>query len=293
MRFTYIETMTDPSFYLPLAKAAEEAGYDTMALADSIFYPKESDTEYPYNGTGDRTFLEDTPFLEPFSLVTAMGAVTTRLKFVTFVVKLTIRHPILVAKQLATIAVLTDNRFALGAGTSPWPEDYRGLQVPFEKRGGRMNEMIEIIRDLLAGGYVEYHGQHFDFPALKMAPVPTEPVPILIGGHGELALKRAARTGDGWMFAGTDAEELARCLKRLQELREEHGTLDQPFQIHAASLDGYNPETIDTVAELGITDLLVGFRDPYTTVGGDTEPLEKKLENLHWYADEVIAKYRS
>ena len=93
MRFSYAESMTDPSYYLPLARAAEEAGYDSMVVPDTICYPEVSDTTYPFNPDGTREFLEDKPFLEPFSLIPAMGAVTERLRFVTFVIKLPIRQP--------------------------------------------------------------------------------------------------------------------------------------------------------------------------------------------------------
>ena len=202
MRFSYAESMTDPSFYLPLARAAEEAGYDSMVVPDSICYPEESDTRYPFNPDGTREFLEDKPFLEPFSLIPAMGAVTERLRFVTFVVKLPIRHPVLVAKQVSSTAVLTSNRLLLGVGTSPWPEDYTVCGVPWEGRGKRMDEEIAVLRGLMAGGYFEYHGEVFDLPSVKMCPTPTEPVPILIGGHHEAALRRAALAGTAGCTAG-------------------------------------------------------------------------------------------
>ena len=93
VRFSYAESMTDPSFYLPLAQAAEAAGFDSMVVPDSICYPEVSDTTYPFNPDGTREFLEDKPFLEPFSLIPAMGALTENLRFVTFVIKLPIRQP--------------------------------------------------------------------------------------------------------------------------------------------------------------------------------------------------------
>ena len=108
--------MIDPSFYLPLAKAVEEAGYDNFVVPDSIAYPRESDATYPYNPDGTREFLEDKPFLEPFSLIPALGAVTERIRFTTFVVKLPIRHPVLIAKQAGSVAVLTNDRFVFGVG---------------------------------------------------------------------------------------------------------------------------------------------------------------------------------
>jgi len=289
VRFSYAESMTDPSFYGPLARAAEEAGYDSMIVPDSICYPKDSASVYPFNPDGSREFLEDKPFLEPFSLIPALGAVTSRLRFVTFVLKLPVRNPVLVAKQASSVAVLTGGRLALGVGTSPWREDYEVLGVPWERRGARMDEELEILRGLLAGGYFSYHGSVFDLPPIKISPVPAEPLPILIGGHGDAALRRAARVADGWLHGGGDPADLPGLLARLSELRREAGTEDRPFEVHVISMDAYSVDGIRRLEEQGVTDVIVGFRWPYQT-GPDTEPLADKLGNLRRYADDVIAK---
>jgi probable F420-dependent oxidoreductase len=287
MRFSYAESMTDPSFYLPLARAAEEAGYDSMVVPDSICYPEESDTHYPFNPDGTREFLDGKPFLEPFSLIPAMGAVTEKLRFVTFVLKLPIRQPVLVAKQVSSTAVLTNNRLLLGVGTSPWPEDYAICGVPWEGRGKRMDEQIDVLRGLMGGGYFEYHGEVFDFPSIKMSPTPTEPVPILIGGHHEAALRRAAVSGDGWLHGGGDPADLPGLLNRLSELRREHGTDDRPFEVHVISLSAYSRQGVEELEELGVTDVIVGFRWPYDA-GADTEPLQTKIDSLRRFSDDVI-----
>src|ERR1700676_3665849 len=180
--------MVDPSFYVPLARAAEEAGYDGMVIPDSLCYPKESDSTYPFSPDHTREFLEDKPFIEPFSLIPAMGAVTERLRFITFVLKLPMRHPLLVAKQASSVAVLTGNRLALGVGSSPWPEDYELVGVPWEGRGKRMDEAVDVVRGLSAGGCFECHGDCYDIPSVKMSPAPSEPIPILIGGDAPPAL---------------------------------------------------------------------------------------------------------
>jgi len=289
MRFSYAESMVDPSFYGPLAQAAEDAGYDTFVVPDSIAYPLESDTTYPFNPDGSREFLEDKPFIEPFSLIPALGALTTRLRFVTFVVKLPIRHPVLVAKQASSVAVLTDNRFLFGVGSSPWPEDYALVDVPWARRGRRMDECIDVIRGLTAGGFFEYHGEIFDVPSVKMTPAPTKPVPILIGGHGEAALKRAATRGDGWMHGGGDPEDLPGLLERLGELRAEAGREKDPFETHVISMDAFSVDGVRRLEDKGVTDVIVGFRWPYV-VGPDTEPLQAKVDNLRRFADAVIAK---
>jgi probable F420-dependent oxidoreductase len=289
MRFSYAESMTDPGFYVPLAEAAEDAGYDSFVLPDSICYPLESDTTYPFNPDGTREFLDDKPFLDPFALACALGVRTDRIRFVTFVVKLPIRHPVLVAKQASTAATMTGNRFLLGVGTSPWPEDYAILGVPWERRGKRMDEALDIIRGLTTGRYFEHHGEIFDLQPVKMTPAPTEPIPILIGGHGEAALRRAAQVGDGWMHGGGNPADLTGLLARLAELRAEAGRERDPFEVHVISTDAYTVDGVHRLEEQGVTDAIVGFRWPYS-VGPDTEPLQTKLDNLRRFSDEVIAK---
>jgi probable F420-dependent oxidoreductase len=283
--------MTDPSFYVPLARAAEEAGYDSMVVPDSICYPRHGDSRYPFNPDGSREFLEDKPFLEPFSLIPALGAVTERLRFVTFVLKLPIRNPVLVAKQATSTAVLTQGRLLLGVGTSPWREDYEVLGVPWQQRGRRMDEELDIIRGLSAGGYFSYQGKVFDLPAVKIAPVPDRPIPVLIGGHGDAALRRAARAGDGWLHGGGDPEQLPGLLARLAEFRREQGTDGRPFEVHVISMDGYSVDGVRRLEEQGVTDVIVGFRWPYHT-GPDTETLDEKLAKLRTFASGVIDKAR-
>jgi probable F420-dependent oxidoreductase len=280
--------MCDPAQYGPLAKAAEDAGWHSFIVPDSICYPEVSDSKYPYTPDGDRRFLDNKPFIEPFTLIPAMGAVTSKIRYTTFVVKLPIRNPVLVAKQATSVAVLTNNRFGFGVGSSPWPDDFRITASDWKSRGKRMDEMIEIIRGLTRGGFYEFHGKHYDIESIKICPVPTEPIPILIGGHSEPALKRAARIGDGWMHAGGDTAELGRLITRLNELRREYGREREPFEVHVISFDAYNVDGVHQLEEMGVTDAIVGFRNPY--LGPDTIPLELKIDALRRFADDVITK---
>lgn len=291
MRFCITESMTDPTYFPTLARTAEELGYDGFMVPDSICYPAEADTSYPYNSDGTREFLDGKPFIEPMSLIPWLAAITERLEFVTSVVKLPIRHPVHVAKQVSSVAVITNNRLVYGVGTSPWPEDFRVVEIPWEHRGGRMDEQIDIIRKLCAGDYVEHHGEFYDFPAIKICPVPTEPIPIIIGGHGDAALRRAARIGDGWTAAGADDAFLDHAVNRLTELRKEAGRDHLPFRILLGSVAGFEPDGVKRLEEKGVTDLYVGFRDPYVA-GPDTQSLDEKVGMLHWYAENVLAKVK-
>jgi probable F420-dependent oxidoreductase len=287
MRFSYAESMCDPSHLLPLAVAADQSGWTSFTVPDSVCYPEVSDSKYPYTPDGNREFLQGKPFIEPFTLIPAMAAVTERLRFTTFVVKLPIRQPVLVAKQATSIAVLSGNRFGFGVGLSPWPEDFAACGQEWKGRGKRMDEMIEIIRGLATGEFFEYHGEFYDVDSLQLCPAPSEPIPILIGGHAEAALRRAARVGDGWMHAGGDAELLQKYLDRLAELRKEYGTQDKPFEIHVISMDAYTPDGIKRLEDMGVTDAIVGFRNAYQV---DDQTIGHKIDAMKQFADNVIAK---
>ncbi|TYQ02089.1 UNVERIFIED_ORG: putative F420-dependent oxidoreductase [Gordonia westfalica J30] len=289
MRFTFAEAMTDPSYYAPLAQAAEKAGYAGFTIPDSLAYPEESDAKYPYTPDGNREFLDGKAFIETFIQAAALGAVTSTIRFTPFVLKLPVRPPALVAKQASSVAYLTGNRLALGVGTSPWPEDYDFMGVDFRRRGKRMDECMDIIRGLTTGEYFEFHGEFYDIPKIKMTPAPTQPIPLLVGGHADAALKRAVIRGDGWMHGGGPHEELDTLLDRINEIRKAEGKTNDPFEIHVISTDAYTVDGCKRLEDKGITDVIVGFRLPYVK-GDDTEPLQTKIDHLNWYADNVIAK---
>ncbi len=293
MKFIANISMCDPTFYVPLAQVAEEAGFDTIAVPDSIAYPKESSSTYPYNFDGTREFLENKPFIEPTVAISAMAAVTSTIEFHTFVLKMPIRHPVIYAKEATSLAVLSGNRFVLGVGSSPWPDDYEIVQLPWEGRGRRFDECIEIVRGLAAGGYFEYHGQCYDFPAIKMEPVPTQPIPVLIGGHHDVQLRRAARLGDGWMSAGSTLDDLIRMIHRMNDLRAEYGRAGERFDIYATTPESFTIDGIKQLEDLGVTHTAGGFGrfNPYG-LEQDPESLQEKIDNLRRHGDEVISKLR-
>jgi hypothetical protein len=160
--------------------------------------------------------------------------------------------------------------------------------VPWARRGKRLDEQISILRGLGSGEYFSHHGEIFDVPEIKLCPVPDSPVPILIGGHADAALRRAARN-DGWLHGGGDPEELPGLLDKLARFRAEEGTAGKPFSIQVISMDAYTVDGIKKLEARGVTDVIVGFRWPYTT-GPDTQPLTDKVDALRKYADSVIAK---
>jgi hypothetical protein len=150
-----------------------------------------------------------------------------------------------------------------------------------------MDEMIAILRGLLRGGFFRFDGECFHVESIKMCPVPSRPVPLLIGGHSEAALRRAASLGDGWMHGGGEPQELARLLARLKALREEHGRASEPFEVHVLSMDAYSLDGIRRLEDAGVTDVVVGFRKAYEP---DRMPLEKKLAAIRRYGESIIQR---
>ncbi len=288
MKFNYQVGMCHPDHYLPLAQAAEAAGYDGLAIPDSICYPEEASSKYPYNKDGSREFLESVPFVEALISIAAMAAVTKKIRFATFVYKLAVRQAPVVAKQVQGIQVLSGNRLDFGIGISPWEEDFAICDVAWEKRGKRFDEQIEILRGLETGKFFGYQGELHNMPANKMNPVPTAPTPLLIGGHAEPALKRAARVGDGWMCAGADLQQLEAYIGRINQLREEYGTADKPFQIFTTGQDAFSSEGIAKLESIGVTNVVIGFRNVYELE--EDKPLAEKIDMLNWYAGEFIGK---
>lgn len=291
MRFAYHAGMCDPAFYLPLAQAAEAAGFDTFTLPDSICFPENCNSEYPYNADGSNGFLDGVPFIDPLIVTAWMAAGTTRLRFSTSVMKLPIRHPVLLAKQVTSLNVLIGNRFDFGVGLSPWEEDFLATGTDFHSRGKRMDEIIAIIRGLSSGDYFGWDSDYYHIPRIKLCPVPTKPLRILYGGHSDPALKRAARACDGWISAGGHMNELVDMIERLKGYRAEYGRADTPFDMQVMGPEAYSPGSIAKLAALGVQEVIVAFRDSYAG-GPDDRTLDQMVAQIDGYAETVIRPVR-
>lgn len=271
-----------------LAQTAEECGFSAIALPDSLFYSEEVSAKYPYTPDGSRFWDAQTPWADPLVTAAALGAATTRIRFYTQVLKLGPRNPVLLARQVGSVANLTGNRFGLGVGLGWSPEESLWCGSPFAARGARGDEAIEVLRLILGGGMVEHHGKHFDFGRLQMSPAPTAQVPIYVGGHSDAALRRAARLGDGWSSAMMRFDELRATIDRLARLRVEYDRADQPFEIQAVCVDRFGLAGFQQQAEAGVTDAIV-MPWRFYGVGFDGD-LAAKRDGIRRFADEVIHK---
>ena len=286
MKFTLAIALSPLDQLTELAQTAQEYGYSAIALPDSIFYSEKVSEDYPYTPDGARFWSEQTPWVDPLVAAAAMGAVTDEIRFYTQVLKLGPRNPLLLARQVQSVACLTNNRFGLGVGIGWTPEEFEWCGAPFDNRGARVDEAIEVLKLVLGGGMVEYHGTHFDFDRLRMSPAPSAPVPIYVGGHTERGLRRAARTGDGWTSAMIKFDDLGKIIDRLGVLRAEYGRADEPFEIQAVCIDRFGVDGYRRQAEIGVTDVLVA---PWVFYGvGMDGDLEAKKDGIKRFAEETI-----
>ncbi|QRP48215.1 TIGR03619 family F420-dependent LLM class oxidoreductase [Amycolatopsis sp. FDAARGOS 1241] len=272
-----------------LARAAEESGFSSIVLPDSLFYSEQVSADYLYTPDGSRFWNEETPWVDPLVAAASMGAVTERLEFYTSVLKLGSRNPVLLARQVNSVAALTGGRFGLGLGIGWSPEEFEWCGTPYERRGKRFDEAIDVLRLILGGGMVEYHGEFFDFDKLRMSPTPPNRVPFYIGGHTDVALRRAARVGDGWSSAMMTLDQLRDTIKRLKELLAERGRENDPFEFQAVCVDRFGLEGFRQQAEVGVTDAITM---PWVFEGlGFDAAVGPKVDAIRKFGDEVIAKF--
>jgi probable F420-dependent oxidoreductase len=215
---------------LALARHAEALGFAGIAVADHIAVPVGFGSVHP---SGENPFDHRSGFPDPFTTIAAMAAVTTTLRFMPYVYVLAMREPYTVAKQAGTLADLTAGRFALGVGVGWLREEIALLGVDPSTRGRRMDEMIEVMRRFWRDPEAEFHGEFFDFGPTGMAPLPSHPIPVWVGGKSTTALRRAA-ANDGWLGMNYGLDEIEVLLGRLADARARHlddgGDADKPFE---------------------------------------------------------------
>jgi probable F420-dependent oxidoreductase len=299
LRFGFHIFMVDPAEFLDIARTADEYGWDSIQVADAPFFPEVTSAPYPYTADGKRFWPLDIPVLDPWVAITAMATVTKRIRFLPSVLRLAIRQPLLEAKALCSVAAMSNDRVALGVGLAWMPEEFKWLGVDKKTRGARQDEAIQIIRLLMGGGMVEFHGKYFDFDRLTMAPVPKKRIPIYVGGTSKPALRRAARYGDGWLGVVHLMKEIKGLVDELTALRREFGRENEPFDIMLHCPDAESADDIRRLEEMGVTDLQV---TPWTLPSVMAElgvtamrvqpPLAMKQEAIKRYAETMFAKLR-
>lgn len=266
MKFGYWYASVGPFAYpegaVQLAQTAEAAGIESLWAGEHVVVPKGYESTYPYSETGRMPSDGAVPMAEPMVWYSFIAAKTERLRFTTGVLVLPQREPVLVAKQAATLAVLSGERFSLGIGAGWLREEFDALGADFASRARRMDEYVGAMRALWASDEADFEGEFVSFRQLQMSPRPSSGrVPIVVGGHTEVAAKRAGRLGDGFFPAKGSPEELARLFDIARETAVQHNRDPEAieFTIHdPRALDpALAPVVLEQWGKIGVDRVLI------------------------------------
>ena len=257
-----------------LARAIEERGFDSLAVAEHTHIPASRESAYPLGGELPQIYYRT---LDPFVTLAAAAAVTSTIELITGIALLIQRDPIITAKEAASIDVLSDGRFVFGVGAGWNIEELRHHGTDPKTRGALLDERIEAIKTLWTDEPAEYHGKYVDFESSYLRPKPVRKPhpPILIGGDSDATVKRILRHRAGWISNPLPVENLKR---RVDQIRE-GADYDVPLSQFGTPA---NPDYWHAVEELGFSRL--GVLLP-------TKPLDESLRLLDVYAERV-AQYR-
>ncbi len=282
MKFYVSSAFLQASEVVEIARAADELGYEGMAIPDHVVNLEKLTTPYPYTPDGQRRWQPFTDWLDPWVLVGALGQVTDRLKFVTTVYIPAMRDPYSAAKAVGTAACLSGGRVELGVGVGWCEEEFDLLGQQFAKRGRRTDEMLELMKALWQPGWTEFEGEFYRTPRLEMTPTPP-PIPIYSGGLSDVALRRAARN-DGWIGDLIGLDQAIASIDRIRELRAEKGLGMDGYTVITPLIDAYLPEHYRRAEEAGIDAILTM---PWMFYSGPNASLSEKIEGLRRFRSDL------
>jgi probable F420-dependent oxidoreductase len=267
----------EPDHAATLAVAAEAAGYESLWTAQHVVLPVSYESRYPYAESGTLPGSTSLALPDPLVWLAWVGALTSRIRLATGVFILPQQHPLVVAKQVATLDRLTGGRVILGVGAGWLREEFEALGADFDQRGRRLDESIEVLRRAWSPGPTTFDGATMSFPPVHVEPTPSNPIPIIVGGHTEAAARRAGRVGDGYFPIGCDAERLTHLVGVMRTEAERLGrdvaslelTVDAPRDAAQAELH----------RRLGVARVVVYA--PNVASGALADALASKLDRLN------------
>lgn len=267
-----------------LGRIAERHGIESLWTVEHTVVPADYQSRYPYSADGRMPGTEAGPIPDPLIWLSFIAASTERLRLATGIVILPQRNPVILAKQAATLDVLSEGRFTLGVGVGWLAEEFAALGVSFDDRGPRTDEYIAALRCLWREDEPTFSGKFTSFERALLHPKPVQQidgarsVPIVIGGHTKAAARRAGRLGDGFFPGVTSYEELRELVDVMRAAATDAGRNPNAIEITAGGAP--DVETVKRLGDLGVSRLVL------PPLGFDLETLDTQLAR---FADEVIA----
>ena len=257
--------VADPDFIIRYSKLVESLGFESIWTIDHALMCVEYDSRYPYKTTGRTPILAEEDMPDPLILMMLIAAATERLRIGTSMLILPQRHPLILAKEVATLVRYSKGRVTLGVGVGWVEEEVQILKQNFKDRGRRADEWIQILRALWEEGLSEYRGEYFQFERIMSSPKPVQPggIPLMIGGHSVAAAKRAGRFGDEfyphWSTRGPNEVELSKLMPVIARSAEAAGRDPSAVRLTLTSTSDEKSafETAEFCAKLGAERVVV------------------------------------
>lgn len=271
----------EPDVTAGLAQLAEEHGFESLWTVEHTVVPAGYASKYPYDESGKMPGGDEVSITDPLIWMTWVAAVTTRLRVATGILILPQRNPVTLAKELATLDVLSGGRVDLGIGVGWLREEFEALGVPFESRGARTDEYVAAMRALWNDDPATFKGEFVAFERCHSNPKPVQPggIPIVIGGHSQAAARRAGRLGNGFFPGRYRDEELRPLLETMRASATEAGR--DPAAIEITAGGALDVGGVQRFADLGVGRVVI------PPLGFDLETLKSTIGN---FAESVIQK---
>ncbi len=262
---------TEREGLVTLAQSAEAAGFDSLWTVEHVIYPDGYESEYPYDKSGKMAAEPSSPIPDPLIWLAFVAAATTTLRLGTGILILPQRNPLVLAKEVATLDRLSDGRVELGIGVGWLKEEFDALGVPFERRGARTDEWVDVMRAVWADDHVDFDGEFASFRGASVNPKPARgSVPITVGGHSAAAAKRAGRLGDGFFPAKGNIPELVDIMR---QTAADAGRDGSAITVSTGSAGVFGDDPVGAVQELadqGVDRVIVPafafWRDPEESI---------------------------
>lgn len=274
----------EPSAALAFAQAAEEAGFESLWTVEHVVVPAGYESTYPYDKSGRMPGSDDAPIPDPLVWLAYLASATTTINLGTGILIQPQRNPVVLAKEVATLDHLSGGRMQLGVGVGWLEEEFDAVGVPFAERGRRTDDGIAAMRALWSQDRATYEGEYTSFRHCVLRPQPAGgSVPVHIGGHTEIAARRAGRIGDGFFPASGSHRTLAERFAQVRASAEEAGRDPDLIEITCGGNGAFGPNGLDeaaALADLGVHRIAV----PSFLFYKDT------ADSLAAYGAEIIAQ---
>jgi probable F420-dependent oxidoreductase len=272
-----------PAIVSAAARRAEELGFSSLWVGDHVALPLAYESRYPYASDGRMNWDLHTPWLDPLMTLLWAAAATRHIRVGTAVLIPAMRPPVLLAKQLATLDQLSGGRLTVGAGMGWLGEEFALMGAGFDKRGARMTEAIQVLQACWRDRDVAYRGDYHQLAPFACEPKPAQgaALPILIGGTGDLMLKRVATLGCGWLPIELPLDEFAARRNFLaKELEAAGRSLDDVQVVMQSDVASFTPDAAKAYAALGVGEVIVEINWRKQSIGAAMDQMSEVAQRF-------------